>query len=76
MSRERKMSENKTVTLEELREMKRNGELFETRTDASTKSFPEGFWDNATVVLRNNQASNNFEIDADIPAFFKASGAD
>lgn len=70
------MSENTIVTLEELREMKRNGELFETRPDASAKSFPEGFWDNATVLLRSNQASNNFEIDADIPAFFKASGAD
>jgi len=69
------MKHTKTASLEELRARHDRGETLPDRDDAPAIDMPEGFWDNAKVVVREPKKSVHLRVDADVLAFFKSEGS-
>jgi len=68
------MSNIKTASLDELRAMKKRGELLPSKNDVSEIDMPDGFWDDAEVVSRPKKTSVHLRVDAEILEFFKEGG--
>jgi uncharacterized protein (DUF4415 family) len=71
---EKIMKNTKTASLEELREMRSNGEVKSTRHDAPELDMPEGFWDVAIPQESKTKKQLNMRVDPDIIEYFKAQG--
>lgn len=68
------MSNIRTASLDELEAMHSRGETFHDREPKETVELPEGFWDDAELVTRENKQSVHLRVDADVLAFFKSRG--
>lgn len=69
------MSSLKTASLEELRAMKARGEVVATRSGAESVEMPEGFWDEADLVMPVKKKQVNLRVDQDVFDFFKSQGS-
>lgn len=54
--------------------MKDRGELMPPREDAPEIDMPDGFWDEAEVVVPAPKKSIHLRVDAEVLEFFKAQG--
>ena len=68
------MKNTKNVSLEELRMMHERGETFPDSSTADEVEMPEGFWDDAEVLMREPKKSVHLRVDADVFEFFRAEG--
>ena len=68
------MKTTKTASLDELRRMQKQGELRAAGDDAEALDLPEGFWDDAEVVLPVAKKAISMRVDPDILEFFKSQG--
>jgi len=70
-----KMGKIRTVTFEEIKEMRARGEIHPPRPDAPEYDMPEGFWDSATLQAPLVKSTISMRVDPDILEFFKSQGA-
>lgn len=70
-----KMAEEdiRRYSLNELIEMREKG-LTQTRPDAPEYDTPEGFWDDAEIVMPAAKKSVHLRVDEDVLEWFKAQG--
>ena len=66
------MSNERTATLDALREMKGRGEIMKTADDAAEVDAPDGFWD--SPLAHDDKTAISIRIDADVLAFFRSHG--
>ncbi len=62
------------VSLEELNAKHAAGEIAQPRPHAPTTDMPEGFWDDAEVVMPKTKKAISLRVDPDVLEFFKAQG--
>lgn len=68
------MPDIRKATLDEIEEMDRRGELYETRPDAPEYDLPDDFWENAEVWQPMTKTPVTMRVDPDILDFFKEGG--
>lgn len=68
------MSDIRTVTLEELLEKKRRGEIAPTPPDAPEYDLPDEFWERAEVVYPERKTPVSLRVEPEVLAWFKAQG--
>ena len=68
------MKNTKTASLEELRAMRKRGDIQPTRTDAPELDMPDGFWDAAKPQMPKTKKQVNMRVDPDILDYFKDQG--
>ena len=62
------------ATLEELKAMKKRGEIYETGPNAAERGVPKGFWESAVPFAEFQKTSIHLRIDAEVLDWFKAQG--
>lgn len=68
------MSDIRTVTLEELLEKKRRGEIAPPAPDAPEYDLPDEFWEKAEVVYPERKTPVSLRLEPDVLEWFKAQG--
>lgn len=68
------MKNTRTASLEELRALRKKGDIQPTRKDAPELDMPEGFWDAAEPQAPKAKKPVSLRVDPDILDFFKGQG--
>lgn len=66
----------RSASLDDIKRMKKRGELYPARSDAKEVELDEDFWRNAEIVMPGDRpkASVHLRIDPDVLAWFKKQG--
>jgi uncharacterized protein (DUF4415 family) len=66
----------RSATLDEIKEMKRRGELYPARPDAEEIELDEEFWKNAQLIMPGEKpkSSIHLRVDYDVLDWFKSKG--
>ncbi len=68
------MANIKRATLDQLKEMKKRGEIADPRPDAAVGEIPEAFWEEARPFVAPEKSSVHLRIDSDVLDWFRAQG--
>lgn len=68
------MTNIKTASLDELKALHERGETFPDKADAAQIDMPDGFWDDADVVVRQPKKSVHLRVDAEVLEYFREGG--
>lgn len=68
------MKSTKNASLDELRAMRNRGDSQPPKAGGKEIDLPDGFWDDAQVVMPKTKKAISLRVDPDILEFFKAQG--
>ena len=65
----------KRVSLDELRAKRNRGEISSPENDLPASDMPDGFWDDAELVLPQPKQAISMRVDQDVLDYFKSQGS-